>query len=467
MKILTGKWSICTLAVLLFTGIFMSSCCKNHCYDDEETPGSSETRASSKFYMTRGSIYKLSLVNKKNGNVYFVTSPDGNTISKLNAVLNGLNGSSAPATVFFDNGEEVRSITINGVTYVFSKNPQTGKVDITVINGNTQQIFTNVMDIPTPNFAPETGDALTDNMNQAMSNLNSLLPAVDAVNKELAGQGGDLASAIEGLSGYTSELAGDLADYATGGGTAEVEEISKEAFQDLINELADENPGLKDWANKTYEDIEASEQSNTEDADKNADKNTKDGEGAIVSGTGKLKVTLTWHYGADIDLHIFEPGFTDNMTNYGVEGQGHIFYRTKHNTFTDGYLDFDNTRGYYLKPWGEEDGEHDGYKESDFTRAAIENVYWQTVIDGTYYVYLHYFSSNGSEWCNYVTEGPCTVGIFVNGAGYNKTVDMTTAYNQRMLYIGKVTFPAGTIDFTSPEPSTPNMQRVVKRLPMK
>lgn len=463
MRILNGKWSLCTLAVLLLSGIFMSSCCKNHCFDDD----SSTTR--SKFYMTRGTAYKLTMANKKNGNMYFVTSADGTTVTKLNAVVNGPGGTSAPATVFFDNGGDVRSVTINGVTYVFSKNPQTGKVDVTVLSGNSQQIFTGVMDAPAPTYAPETGDAFTDNLNRAMENLNSMMPAVDAVNGQLKQEGGDLASAASGVAAYVSEFASDVSDYSTGGGSTSVEEISQESFQDLVNELAQDNPGMSGWAGKSYEEIESTEQNNTNASDQNADKNTKDGEGAIVSGTGKLKVTLTWHYGADIDLHIFEPGFTTQSMNNSTfsEERGHIYFAAKTNTFTDGYLDFDNTRGYYLKPWGEQDGGHEGFKESDITRAAIENVYWTTVNDGTYYVYLHYYGSSAAEWCDNKTEGPCTVGIFVNGRGYNKTVNMTSVYHNSMLYIGKVTFPAGTIDFTSPEPSTSHMQRVLKRLPMK
>ena len=453
MRILNGKWSLCTLAVLLLSSIFMSSCCKNHCFDDD----SPTTR--SKFYMTRGTAYKLTMANKKNGNMYFVTSADGTTVTKLNAVVNGPGGTSAPATVFFDNGGDVRSVTINGVTYVFSKNPQTGKVDVTVLSGNSQQIFTGVMDAPAPTYAPETGDAFTDNLNRAMENLNSMMPAVDAVNGQLKQEGGDLASAASGVAAYVSEFASDVSDYSTGGGSTSVEEISQESFQDLVNELAQDNPGMSGWAGKSYEEIESTEQNNTNASDQNADKNTKDGEGAIVSGTGKLKVTLTWHYGADIDLHIFEPGFTNNMTNYGSQGQGHIFFDAKNNTFTDGYLDFDNTRGYFIDP--------QNTQTTDFNRAAIENVYWTTVNDGTYYVYLHYYGSSSAEWCNYVTEGPCTVGIFVNGRGYNKTVNMTSVYNNPMLYVGKVTFPAGTIDFTSPEPSTPHMQRTLMRLPMK
>lgn len=453
MRILNGKWSLCTLAVLLLSGIFMSSCCKNHCFDDDSS------NTSSKFYMTRGAAYKLTMANKKNGNMYFVTSADGTTVTKLNAVVNSPGGTSAPATVFFDNSEEVRSITINGVTYVFSKNSQTGKVDVTVISGNTQQIFTGVMDVPTPNYAPETGDAFTDNLNRAMENLNSMMPAVDAVNGQLKQEGGELASAASGAAAFASEFASDVSDYSAGGGTAAVEEISQESFQNLINELAQDNPGMSEWAGKSYEEIESTEKNSTEGADQDADKNTKDGEGAIVSGTGKLKVTLTWHYGADIDLHVFEPGFTQNMSYYNNEGQGHIYYHTPRNSFTDGYLDFDNTRGYFIDALNTEN--------SDFTRAAIENVYWTTVNDGTYYVYLHYYGSNPGEWSNNVTEGPCTVGIFVNGRGYNKTVNMTSVYRERMLYIGKVTFPQGTIDFTSPEPTEPHMQRVLNRLPMK
>lgn len=451
MKAITRNWSLYTLVMLCISGLFMSSCCKNHVDDSYVPYGKSKAL----FYMTKGTAYKLSMVNNGNGNMYFATGA-GTTISKLNVFLNGKNGQKVPATVFFNDSEDVRSVTINGVTYVIRKN-SLGGVDVTVINGTTQQLFTNVMTFPQSPTIPATGDALKDNMNRAMVNLYAILPVINYVNAGIKAGGGELSTPTAGVAGYVSQLYEDVSEYTSNGTT--VTEVTNAEFMGILNTLSEDVPGLEDLDGKTYGDLENAIQNDTDSRDREADRNTKDGEGAIVSGSGKLKVTLTWYYGADIDLHVFEPGFTNNMTNYDSSGQGHIYYAAKTNTFTDGYLDFDNTHGYFIDPTGE--------NSYDMNRAAIENIYWSEVIDGVYYIYLHYYASKGDSWCNYVTEGPCTVSVYVNGRGYNKTVDMTTAYRNNMLYIGKVTFPAGTIDLTSPEPNTPTMQSVLRKLPRK
>lgn len=454
MKTLKRNWSL--YALIMLCGLAVSSCCKNHWETWPTNPAASGTGT---FFLTKGTTYKITMVNGK-GNMYFVTGSASNIVSKLNILLNDKNGNLVPATAFFNDSEEVRSITVNGVTYVVHKNPTTGKVDVTVINGTTQQLFANVMNNPAVPAITPTGDPIRDNTSLAMGNLSAILPAITLVNQIIQTGGGELSGPTANVPQYVSWLSEDLDSYANSGST--VTEVTNDEFQDVLDEIGKDVPGLDQWSDMSYTDMENTVNNDTRDADQQADKNTKDGEGAIVSGNGKLKATLTWHYGADIDLHVFEPGFTNNMTYYSSEGQGHIYYAQPRNTFTDGYLDFDNTVGYFINSNNTED--------RDLNRSAIENIYWDTVSDGVYYIYLHYYGSRGDEWCDYVTEGPCTVGLFVNGIGYTKTVQMTAEYNSRMLYIGKVTFPAGTIDLTSPEPSTPTMQmikRCVGFLPMK
>ena len=408
---------------------------------DPQTPeGSSDS-----FVMTQGSTYKLSMVNKGNGNAYFVTADDNDQISRLNALLDNGGTESVPATVIFDDAQDVRSITFSDVSYVFNKNSETNKIDVSVVQGEVSQIFQDVMDYtPTPNEARRrraASGSFEANMNIALNNMNVMLTAVGTVNARISESGeGVLYSAVANVTAVITSLTHDTSVLITD--EVVIEEATAEQFENVIKNLSEQIPSLVELAEKTLAEMEQAVAEKVEETDETADSNTETGEGTIVSGMGKLKTTLTWRYGADIDLHIFEAGFSGSH-DQGIQDQGHIYYSAKTNSFTDGYLDYDNTSGYYINP--------ENYEDNDYSRAAIENVYWNEVNNGTYYVYLHYYAQHSGEWCDGVTEGPCTVSIFVDGVGKSKTVEMTRAYNSQMLYVGKVTFPDGTIDLSTPE----------------
>lgn len=106
--------------------------------------------------------------------------------------------------------------------------------------------------------------------------------------------------------------------------------------------------------------------------------------GYINSGIGSLKVTLSWNFLADIDLHAYEPNGT------------HIYWLFPYSHKTGGYLDVDNTVG---------------------GTGAIENIYWENPEEGVYRFYLHYFGGFQS--------GTCTASVTYKGHGRTYTVPMT------------------------------------------
>ena len=116
-------------------------------------------------------------------------------------------------------------------------------------------------------------------------------------------------------------------------------------------------------------------------------KDKNNGIGALESGFGALKATLSWNFYADIDLHAVEP------SGY------HICYSSKTSYVSGGYLDVDNTYG---------------------GPGSVENIYWETAEDGNYHIYIDYYgpghSGHGGE------TGICTVSVFYRGVG--KTYDI-------------------------------------------
>ncbi len=98
--------------------------------------------------------------------------------------------------------------------------------------------------------------------------------------------------------------------------------------------------------------------------------------GALNSGYGDLKATLSWNFYADIDLHAVEPsGF-------------HIYYNNKVSPYSNGFLDVDNIHG---------------------GPGAVENIYWEEPADGTYNIYINYYGPYEGP------SGSCRVALFYKG----------------------------------------------------
>lgn len=110
-----------------------------------------------------------------------------------------------------------------------------------------------------------------------------------------------------------------------------------------------------------------------------------------IGATGALKVTLLWHFHADIDLLVKQP-------NGKV-----IYYKEKQDNSTGGYLDVDNREG---------------------GKGAAENIFWNEPPKGQYMVALNYF---GKSQSGKTEAGTCTVVVFQEGRrpiAYN--VNMST-----------------------------------------
>lgn len=134
--------------------------------------------------------------------------------------------------------------------------------------------------------------------------------------------------------------------------------------------------------------------------------NRDNGLGALNSGSGTLKATLTWDFYADIDLHAFEPS-------------GNHIYWENPTSPSGGFLDVDNREG---------------------GRGAIENIYWEEPVDGAYDIYIDYYGesiANGLAQC-----GICTVSIFVNGHGRTFNIMMDA---DDIKSVTTVTMPNGVL----------------------
>ncbi len=135
--------------------------------------------------------------------------------------------------------------------------------------------------------------------------------------------------------------------------------------------------------------------------------NTELADGALNSGMGDLKATLSWNFYADIDLHAYEPGDT------------HIYYNSKTSWITDGFLDVDNRDG---------------------GSGATENIYWENPIEGTYSFYIDYYGE--STYNDAEESGNCKVTIMYKGKGNVYNISMTP--DDEMILVATISLPEGT-----------------------
>lgn len=378
------------LASLTFS---VTSCCDGGDITNE-TPTSPEQPAEEpqRFFSTTDvpEGYNTGVVNERNNNLYFIADENGNgtgNVKRVNFVLNN-GGEDAGNGVAIFSGNRMRSMTINGVTYTFSQNAD-NKVDVAVTRNNVTELYTNVADA-------------------------SLIDLADSNNK--------LAAAFLGI-GNTADIIKDVNGLISDN-SALYEYIS--SLQKYLDSLKGDSEWLGDndnagslAGNTTGKELDY-DKDVVKNTDSEADNNTNSGNGAVVSGKGKLKATLTWFFPSDIDLHVYEPDYT-----YEV---GHIYYSTPTNSFTDGYLDIDNRVGYYINPVTNERNE---------SLAAVENIYWkESPKDGVYKLCLDNYSERRG--------GICNLSIYKDGRSiYNQDVDLDT--NDRMRYIVSVRMPQGEV----------------------
>jgi len=91
--------------------------------------------------------------------------------------------------------------------------------------------------------------------------------------------------------------------------------------------------------------------------------------GALISGYGDIKVTLTWDTTSDIDLWVTEP-------------DGNVIYYEFPESQSGGILDYDDVDGY-----------------------GPENIFWpENALSGEYIVEVHYYWDNGEGSTNYTVQ---------------------------------------------------------------
>ncbi len=316
-------------------------------------------------------------------------------LSGDDADLTKSGGNTVVGTVIFFNSL-IRSITINGVTYTFVVNDD-GNIDAAVVCNGISELYTDVAPAELLG-ASFTGDDFAAILSDAFSKIGNGTNIIIAINQLIISDSA-IYTDVQAIINYILGLQNDALDLEDPETTGELTETPTEEPTDVDEERLAES-------------------------DETADDNTNKGNGAIVSGKGALKVTLTWFYRADIDLHIYEPGYTS--------GTGHIYYATPRNSFTDGFLDIDNTRGYYINP---------ETRETNESLSAVENVYWpESPKDGVHNIYLDYYGGNET--------GSCNVTVYVDGKSIYSE-DVTMLQTDRQKYIVSVKMPEGTIQTTA------------------
>lgn len=384
-----------TILLFFIVGMVMVSCC-----DSGEDTGYVLADNSSKksFYSTTNvpDGYGIGVVNDNDGNVYFVADDNNDgtgNVNRVNFVLNnggeaaGNNGAQANGCcLFYD--QKARSVTINGVTYTFHQNDD-NKIDVAITCNNISELYTNVVDASLLNSG-----AGNNKIGNAFMGIYNAADIIEATNARVKNDS-PLFPYVASVSDYISLLRGDSQWL---GNDANVGQLTA-------------NPGDK-AVNVDFTIVT--------ETDNVAYNNTNSGNGAIASGKGALKVTLTWFFDSDIDLHVFEPDYETSV--------GHIFFGAPTNSFCGGYLDIDNVRGYYINPLT---------GETNTGLAAVENIYWMdSPKDGVYKICLDNYS--------HIRAGMCNLAIYKDGKSiYSKNVWINT--NDRVRYIVSVCMPYGDV----------------------
>ena len=376
---------------MIVSAVMCASCLS----DNEETIALKENlkvKALTSFVNTQGQT-TLVYNTGKGSDAYIFTNKSGG-VDKINLVFSKL-GTTDNGTVFLFNNA-IRSITIKNVTYTFSKN-KNNKVDVAVTANGITELYTDVASASLISY----DDA--SNLSKIFICIVNGIGVIRTTNSNVS-RDSELYQYIIGIESLLSEMETSAKKFTDSNTTRDLVENAKDGI----------DPGI--------------DTSGVSSNERDAENNTDLGNGAIVSGIGELKVTLTWKFDSDIDLHVYEPGFGGSVPSTSSL-KGHIFYKYPKNSYTDGYLDIDNTIGYYKNPLN---------GETNTNISAVENVYWnENPSDGTFYIYLNNY--NGK------TAGPCNVTVYKRGKTvFSKTVGITTDKTTQ-LFVCSVKMPQGTV----------------------
>ena len=362
----------------------------------EEKELETDNKVSSLIYTVDTKItgnYDLAILNKKDSLLMLV---DYDNESNMIKRIDNLYDSDLISYTFDENGRLESFSSYNNSIIICFGNYEDETFDVTMKDGEEILYFENI-DVPETveykhpeNRLTRAGDEKFDEIKYAGRVVKDLISSFVATcrgNMSVAGLKflESHLHAFEPLFDSLGSTAGDIVDTSIFGAelgtfisSAAVAAETGSAISVLGASLA--------WLGAAYAAYEVGESLGEEIAElqieiKNLIEHLK---GMLSSGVGDLKVTLSWSFYADIDLHAYEPNGT------------HIYFENPFSLYTDGFLDKDNTEG---------------------GPGSVENIYWENPEEGAYHFYLDYYDGTQS--------GVCTATVTYKGQGRSYKVPMS------------------------------------------
>lgn len=355
--------------------------------------------------------YSALILNSNNNTITLFQTTDDGYITNFNSIF--INDEKVITASFNENGL-LSGIGTEGSTIAFS-NYRENLVDIAIILGNETFLF---KDFESPNNWSEIEGLLQLNLPLDISRSGNIEDDGDEQLSKVWKLIGDQFKNLIEFVGDAKDSPGAnaslkyLCKIITDSGLFMVDNKAVD-YATFIGELATGLAATTPWGTlwtvvsnyDTYVDLVEDFVYNIAEIIDQFENERDNGIGAINSGYGKLKATLSWNFYADIDLHAIDPS------------DSHIYWDDP-NSVTGGYLDVDNTYG---------------------GPGAIENIFWEKAPDGDYIIFIDYY---GESWENDKCEsGTCTVSVYYNGHGKTYKV-----YLQPYEYeaITAISLPSGT-----------------------
>lgn len=181
------------------------------CSDDDNTPPA-ETKAEFSSTTAVPAGYSYGITNDKNGNTYFVADANGDgtgEITKIGFVLPKTvrsDASVANGTAIFGN-QQVRSITIDGVTYKFVANAN-GKIDVTIVCNGEAQIITDVAVSSLIGNAAAGESTFSEKLKTAFAQISNATDIIALANEKI-GEGSKLKQEVQAIAQSVTGLKSD------------------------------------------------------------------------------------------------------------------------------------------------------------------------------------------------------------------------------------------------------------------
>lgn len=374
--------------ILLHSATFMAAILSlSSCYENviDETINESEVNCIVVADPERETGYDCMLLAPSDGYVDLIKMDSDKNLEEI-IVLHGNEYKEAAIIRFHENGL-VKSLSVDSVTLVFS-NYQGNKVDVALIYDGEMSVikefecqgdWEQYISVQNGEQTRSLSERQVDGLYFFKDQLSNVLDFAIESRFNIAEAGKNAFEFLISIVGDTWKLLDDNEESLVtfGFNTLTVTQVAKTLLDTRIPSLV--GLGILIMNYDTYVDWVASLSYSIIGT---VDELLADEELAIStlnSGYGALKVTLSWNFYADIDLHAYEPSGS------------HIWWHHKYSS-SGGFLDVDNTEG---------------------GAGAVENIYWENPQEGTYSFYIHYY---GSSSYNYVAQsGICRVAILYKG----------------------------------------------------